>query len=78
MCFYSILVTTTVPVTETTKSSPPSTTEIGKVVFVLIIRDPVTPNPTASSDYLTIHALNGFVYFEAKEGSVSPYYLYNC
>jgi hypothetical protein len=23
---------------------------------------------------VSMHALNGFVYFEAKEGSVSPYY----
>ena len=38
MCLYSILATTTVPVTETMESSSPFTTEIGKVAIVLIIR----------------------------------------
>ena len=42
MCFYSMLVTTTVPVTETTESSSPFTTEIGKVAILLIIRRNIT------------------------------------
>jgi hypothetical protein len=42
MCFYSILATTTVPVTETTDSSPPFTTDIGKVAILLVIRRNIT------------------------------------
>ena len=42
MCFYSILATATVSVTETTESSSPFTTEIGKVAILLIIRRNIT------------------------------------
>ena len=42
MCFYSILETTTVPAIETTESSSPFTTEIGKVAILLIIRRYIT------------------------------------
>ena len=42
MCFYSIVATTTVPVTETMESSSAFVAELGKVAIVLIIRRNIT------------------------------------